>query len=224
MTTAPYMRLYIGDYLADTIHLSRGEHGAYLLLLMAMWRAGGKLPAQDAKLARIAKCTAKEWEGMRETILAFFQRRGGTLTHKRLARELAIYTDKIVRASKGGKASAVQKAKENNGKNAKQLQANFNQSEPEPDSRTEPLQGSSSTSDASEPARPEGAVSSRPRLTVVPKAEPKPVRPATAAERRAEIAAILAKPKPEAPPPAPAETQAQMVERLRKSIVPGGAA
>jgi len=224
MTSAPYMRLYIGDYLADTIHLSRGEHGAYLLLLMAMWRAGGKLPAQDAKLAKIAKCSPKEWEAMRETMLAFFQRRGGTITHKRLARELAIYTDKIVRASKGGKASAVQKAKENNPKTTKQLQANFNQSEPEPDSRTEPLQGSSSTSDASEPARHEGAVSSRPRLTVVPKAEPKPVRPATAAERRAEIAAILAKPKPEAPPPAPAETQAQMVERLRKSIVPGGAA
>jgi hypothetical protein len=82
MTTAPYMRLYIGDYLADTIHLSRGEHGAYLLLLMAMWRAGGKLPAQDAKLAKIAKCTPKEWVGMRETLLAFFQRRGGTISHK----------------------------------------------------------------------------------------------------------------------------------------------
>jgi hypothetical protein len=55
-----------------------------------------------------------------------------------------------------------------------------------------------------------------------PRVLPAPWR--DAAERRAEIAAILAKPKPEAPPPAPAETQAQMVERLRKSIVPGGAA
>jgi uncharacterized protein YdaU (DUF1376 family) len=89
MPAPPYMKLYVADYLADTFHLTRDQHGAYLLLLMAMWRAGGRLPATDAKLAAIAKCTPKEWAANRDVLLGFFQRRGGLLTHKRLAAEMA---------------------------------------------------------------------------------------------------------------------------------------
>lgn len=88
MSAPIYMKLYVADYLADTTHLTTREHGAYLLLLMAMWRAGGKLPANDAKLAKIAKCSASEWAQMRPAILAFFRRRGASLSHKRLAKEL----------------------------------------------------------------------------------------------------------------------------------------
>lgn len=91
MSAPPYMKLYVGDYLGDTHHLGALEHGAYLLLLMAMWRAGGTLPAIDANLARLARCTLDEWTSVRPAVMAFFKVSRGKLTHKRLAEEMAKY-------------------------------------------------------------------------------------------------------------------------------------
>ncbi|HAD1120104.1 TPA_asm: DUF1376 domain-containing protein, partial [Salmonella enterica subsp. enterica serovar Typhimurium] len=44
MATLPYMQLYIADYLADTMHLSAEEHGAYLLLMFNYWQTGRAIP------------------------------------------------------------------------------------------------------------------------------------------------------------------------------------
>ena len=83
-----WMPLYIGDYLADTTHLSMAEHGAYLLLIMTYWR-NGPLPDNDKALANMAKCDRKLWMSeigpvMRE----FFEARDGKLHHKRIDAEL----------------------------------------------------------------------------------------------------------------------------------------
>jgi uncharacterized protein YdaU (DUF1376 family) len=88
MTKAPYMKLWHGDYLADTSHLSTIEHGAYLLLLMVMWRNGGTLPNDDVRLARYAKLRANQWTKMRSTILEFFEIDGDTIRHQRITKEL----------------------------------------------------------------------------------------------------------------------------------------
>lgn len=113
MSAPPYMKLYIADYLGDTHHLNALEHGAYMLLLMGMWRAGGRLPATDESLHRIARCTPDEWAQIKPTVLAFFTRSGGRLTHKRLAKELAAYQRVVGVRSEAGKRSRSQKPSEN---------------------------------------------------------------------------------------------------------------
>jgi Uncharacterized protein conserved in bacteria len=87
MAKAPYMPLYASDYLGDTGHLSTEEHGAYLLILMQMWNAGGSLPSDPAKLARVARCSTKKWLAMADTILAFFHIDGDRITNDRLTKE-----------------------------------------------------------------------------------------------------------------------------------------
>ena len=82
------MQLYVADYLGDTRHLTTEQHGAYLLLLMAMWRANGSLTSDPAKLSRIAGLTATRWERICDDVLAFFADDGGRLTHGRITSEL----------------------------------------------------------------------------------------------------------------------------------------
>lgn len=90
MTRKPdeWMPLHIGVYHADTVHLSRDQHGAYLLLLMAYWRRGGPLLADDARLAAIAKATSAEWRKLRPVMLEFFTEADGSWHQKRADAEL----------------------------------------------------------------------------------------------------------------------------------------
>jgi uncharacterized protein YdaU (DUF1376 family) len=87
-----FMPLYIGDYLADTSHLSTAEHGAYILLLMHYWRTGLPLTDDDAALSRIARATRPEWRSARGAVRAFFRpaivNGNNVLVHSRVEREL----------------------------------------------------------------------------------------------------------------------------------------
>jgi uncharacterized protein YdaU (DUF1376 family) len=83
-----WMPLYVGDYLADTMHLKMCEHAAYLLLIMHYWRHG-PLPDDDGVLATISKADRKTWAAISPIIRAFFNCRGGRLHHKRIDLERA---------------------------------------------------------------------------------------------------------------------------------------
>lgn len=99
-----WMPLWIGSYLADTMDLTRDEHGGYLLLLIAYWRNKGPLPDDDKKLSTITRCQGRaEWKRLRVNLEAFFTVANGLWTHGRADQEL----------SKAGKrkADAVSKAK-----------------------------------------------------------------------------------------------------------------
>jgi uncharacterized protein YdaU (DUF1376 family) len=109
-----WMPLYVADYLADTGHLSRDEHGAYLLLIMHYWQKGA-LPNDDAQLARICRATAREWAGLRSVMAGFFQ---DGWTHPRIDHELesakASYERRANAGRKGGNAKAMGKESDSN--------------------------------------------------------------------------------------------------------------
>ena len=88
MPSTPYMKLYIGDYLGDTQHLSCLEHGAYILLIMAYWQNGGPLKNDPKLLRRLTRTNPKEFQKVSENVLKMFQVTDGMLVHKRVQKEL----------------------------------------------------------------------------------------------------------------------------------------
>ena len=128
------MQLYVADYLGDTRHLTTEQHGAYLLLLMTMWRSDGVLPNDAKKLARIAGCTASRWARIADDVLAFFDEDGDLLTNKRLMLELEKAQEKsIKRAVSGSKGGRAKSLKNNASAEANATALAKHSSEPEPD-------------------------------------------------------------------------------------------
>lgn len=83
-----FMPLWIGDYLGDTMRLTRDQHGGYLLLIMDYWRQGEALPDDDEALAAITKASALEWKKLRPVLAKFFVVADGKWTHGRIEEEL----------------------------------------------------------------------------------------------------------------------------------------
>jgi len=100
----PSMPLWTDAYLADTGHLTTLEHGAYLLLLVTMWRAGGRLPNDDKKLARFARLNPGQWRRIKPTIMEFFSVADGFILQGRLTDELEFVKQK--REGQSSKAKA----------------------------------------------------------------------------------------------------------------------
>ena len=80
------MPVYIGDYLADTMHLSTEQHGAYLLLLFHLWRRGS-LQDDDVVLAQITGLSISAWMTCRAVLAEFFEIHDGVWQHGRVERE-----------------------------------------------------------------------------------------------------------------------------------------
>lgn len=111
MSERPFMQLYVSDFIGDTLHLTTEQIGAYMLTLMAMWNAGGKLPADEAKLARVARMSVKKWKVISGDLLAFFHEEDGFISHNRLTKELQKSESKsqsrAAAGAEGGKAKAL---------------------------------------------------------------------------------------------------------------------
>ncbi|MDU9039969.1 DUF1376 domain-containing protein [Pseudomonas corrugata] len=104
MAALPYMQLYVADYLADTMHLTTEEHGAYLLLIFNYWQTGKPIPV--SRLARITRLSNERWTDVERSLGEFFNERGNEWVHERIERDLeAVHATQEQRIA-AGKASA----------------------------------------------------------------------------------------------------------------------
>jgi uncharacterized protein YdaU (DUF1376 family) len=100
MAENPFMPWHWQAYLADTTHLTTIEHGAYDLLIGAMWLAGGVLPENDAYLMRVTKTDRRQWQRMKPTIMAFMRSLGdGNFTQNNVLDKLRVVRAKRAKAS-----------------------------------------------------------------------------------------------------------------------------
>jgi len=102
------MPVFIGDYLADTMHLSTEQHGAYLLLLFHLWRRGS-LHDDDGTLAQITGLTSTAWSQARPVLADFFQIHDGLWRHGRVERERIRVAAKQQSNSKQAKLAAARR-------------------------------------------------------------------------------------------------------------------
>lgn len=89
MAKHPSFPFFTDAYLADTQHLTTIEHGAYLLLLISMWRNQPdiSLPDNETLLARYTKLTRGQWRRIEPTIRPLFHVENGVWRQRRLTDE-----------------------------------------------------------------------------------------------------------------------------------------
>lgn len=101
-----WMAFNVDDYVSNTMHLTTRQHGGYILLICAAWKAKGLLPGSDAALMAIAKLSAKEWREDGDVLKAFLTERGDGWVHERVEFEWKDAQALIDAKSKAGREGA----------------------------------------------------------------------------------------------------------------------
>lgn len=131
MANLPFMPFWTDAYLADTVHLTTEQHGAYLLLLFQAWRSPDcSLADDDELLALQAKVSPAKWKAMKPIVMAFWKldKRRKRWVQKRLR----IEREKVMERKAKAKDSAASrwKDKKKGDANALQTQCEGNASIP----------------------------------------------------------------------------------------------
>jgi uncharacterized protein YdaU (DUF1376 family) len=109
--TDTWMPWHLAEYLADTMHLSTLEHGAYLLILAHGWRNDGMIAVNERILAGVTRLTVDQWRAIRPTIERFF-----TSTHHPILGLCWFQKRQVeeIRKAKENKARAQEKSRKAN--------------------------------------------------------------------------------------------------------------
>lgn len=116
MSNRAWMPLHIEAYMADTLHLSAAEHGAYMLLIMRYWKDGG-LPTDERMVQRYSRLSPEQWAESRDVLAAFFDE---GWRHKRIDEELA-KADEIIEKRRNAALNRHERSK--SGAHAEQVQS-----------------------------------------------------------------------------------------------------
>lgn len=103
-----WLPIYVGDYLADTMHLTTEQHGAYFLLIMAYWRNRGALP--ESRIQGIVNINGNSWTIAEALLKEYFDTTTypGKWYHKRIEEELKkAFIRKQAAENRGKKGSDV---------------------------------------------------------------------------------------------------------------------
>lgn len=114
MSAVDIFPLSTSAYIADTQHLSLLQDGAYLRIMMTMWRAGGWIDDDDRKLANICKLSLPKWLKISGAIRALLLVRGGKLSQKRLLFDFEKELKRVSNNRQNGSAGGIAKALKNN--------------------------------------------------------------------------------------------------------------
>lgn len=179
MAALPYMQLYVADYLADTMHLSTEEHGAYLLLIFNYWQTGKPIP--KSRLARITRLSNERWTVVERALNEFFNERDDEWVHERVERDLDAVHASQTQRSAAGKASA--EARKNRAKSRHTRLGNDRSTTVEVSLNENPTNRDTDTDTDTEESRSRAlpAAAAPAPLTVIP------VEPAPKAKRKSTI-------------------------------------
>lgn len=98
-----YYRRYLGDYARDTKHLSMLEHGAYTLLLDALYATERPLPGDRGLIFKICGASTKREKNAVESVLSqFFVLQPTGFSQKRYEEELSASTVRVNAARDNG--------------------------------------------------------------------------------------------------------------------------
>lgn len=112
-TTDIWMPLYIGEYLADTMHLSAEENGAYLLLMMHYWRHGA-IKNDATVIQQIARIKpSRVSKEIVLTVSKFFEEKNGYLYHRKLDNQIIKAKEKQKNRSSSLEKARTTKAEKN---------------------------------------------------------------------------------------------------------------
>lgn len=114
MSAPRIMPLDVPAYLADTTHLSTAQHGAYLLILMAMWQHGGALADDERILAGFAKLSIDRWRKIGPPIRTLMKAVvNGKLSQNRLSIELGKVVERVEKNRASGSTGGIAKSLKN---------------------------------------------------------------------------------------------------------------
>lgn len=135
MSKTPFMPLWVSDFLGDTLGLDAQEVGAYLLLIMAQWQAGGE-SIDPEKAQRMARC-GRSWPRVWGSIGHYFREdEAGIYSPKCRELRKSVTLKREVNAQSGalgGKAKALRNNKPTQANATETLKRNPDIPEPYPE-------------------------------------------------------------------------------------------